>query len=161
MRRGARSGERRWALSGLKRAELSRVARGPMAGRQGLSLLFDEGRAAISSVSYEGLVRPPRDQDAAFAAFCRDLLVDAADAAPTARFLRGAPAIASTLVWAMALLGAGAGVTILFAAVSGSAALGLDLGSRLLFAALIVGCAWPWLTDEARRAFDPHNLPGE
>ena len=149
----------RWRLSTLRRAEMRRTAtRGLTPGHQVLVLNFAQGRTALSSVSYDGLGRPPYDQTPLFAAFTRELMIQAVTAAPAARFLRGAPAAAATLLWAIALLGAGAGVTILFAAISGSLGLGLDLGARLLFVTALLACVWPWLSDEGRRSFNPRDL---
>ena len=157
---GSRSGERRWALARLKRAEMRRTYQGPIPVDYVLCLTFDDGRVILVSRSYAGL-GAGRDQTAQFAAFCRRLLDVAAGAAPGARFLRGPSRFASALTWALVLLGAGAVATILFAALSGPFfALGLDLGARLLFALFLLGAAWPWLADERRRRFDPADTGG-
>ena len=155
MQSGSRSGERRWALARLKRAEMRRAYQGPVPTDYVLCLTFETGRAILVSRSYAGL-GASRDQTAQFAGFCRRLLDLAAVAAPDARFLRGPSRFASALTWALVLLGAGAVATLLFAAASGPFfALGLDLGARLLFALFLLGAAWPWLADERRRSFNP------
>ncbi len=112
----------------------------------------------MSSLNYAQIGRP-RDQAEDFSQFCRALLSAAADAAPDARFVTAAPAFAAGLMGALALIGVGAAVVVLFALASGAPALGLDLGARLLFAALILGCLWPWVAYERRRAFDPRSIP--
>lgn len=161
VQRGARSGERRWPLARLKRAEVRRLYAGPTPTDYVLALVFDGGRTALVSRSYAGL-GAARDQTAEFAAFSRRLLDLAADAAPHASYLRGPSRFAGTLNWALMLLGSGAVATILFAAMSGAFfALGLDLGARMLFATLLLGCAWPWVADERRRAFNPAALSSD
>lgn len=154
MRRGARTGERRWPLASLKRAEIGRAERGWATGERRLALTFAGGRVALTSASYDGLAAR-RDQGDAFAAFAGALLAQAAAAAPDARFLRAAPPFAMSLIWICGLLGAGAAIVAGFGAMSGAAALGLDLGARLTFVLLLLASLWPWLGDERRRAFDP------
>jgi len=154
VRRGARTGERRWPLTSLKRAEIGQADRGWATGERRLTLTFAGGKVALTSASYEGFAAR-RDQGAAFAAFARALLAQAADAAPGARFLRAAPPFAMGLAWTCGLLGAGAAIVAGFGALSGALALGLDLGARLTFVLLLLASLWPWLGDERRRAFDP------
>lgn len=161
VQRGTRSGERRWPLERLKRAEVRRLYAGPTPTDYVLALVFDGGRVSLVSRSYAGL-SAARDQTPEFAAFCRRLLDLAADAAPQARYLRGPSRFAGTLNWALALLGSGAVATALFAAMSGPFfALGLDLGARMLFATLLLACAWPWVADESRRGFNPAALSSD
>jgi hypothetical protein len=123
-----------------------------------MTLVFPRARLVVSSRSYAGL-GAPRDQDEAYGRFCRALLLRAAAAAPDARFVRAPPPLAGGLLGAMALLAGGAALLALSALAAGASELGLDLGARLLFVALLLGCAWPWLADERRRAFDPTAVP--
>lgn len=160
MRTGARSGERRWPLDELRRAVLTartlrRAYPAPAAREYVLSLAFGrKRRAVISSRGFAGF-GAPQDLAPAFAAFCAPLLAAAAAASPDARFLRGPSSLTSAIGLAILLLGLGALVTLAFALSSGTGALGIDLAARLVFTLLLLACAWPWLTDERRRAFDP------
>ncbi len=159
-RRGSRSGERRWPLAGLRRAEIGVIARPPGPPLRSLVLVFERGRVVISSQGYAGL-GPPRDLTPAFTPFARALLAAAAEAAPDAGFRRARSQAAGALVWAMLLIGFGALATLAAALFGGAFALGLDLGARLVFILLVVASAWPWVAESSRRRFDPRHVPAE
>jgi hypothetical protein len=114
----------------------------------------------LSSGSY-GKLGPPSDQAAEFSRFCRALLGQSALASPQARFVRALPPAAGALAGAAGLLGVGALILVLSALAAGAPALGLDLGARMLFAALLVAVPWPWMADERRRSFDPRAVPAD
>jgi dihydroneopterin aldolase len=158
VRVGSRSGTRRFSLRSLRRAELRRIRQGRTVLAYSLALRFEDGRVVISSMGYVGLGRPV-DQSAAFARFCRAVLRQAAAASPGARFVTAAAPAAGALAGAVILLAAGAMLVFLSALAAGEPALGLDLGARLLFVALLSACPWPWLADERRRSFDPRAVP--
>ena len=152
------SAEARWPLDQLTRAELSRLQRGPVRVDYVLALSFGRSRTAVLLPGHAGIAGS-RDEAPAFVSFVRALLAQAADAAPEARFARGASQLAAAMLWTAALLAVGAGVTLLFAVSSGTAALGVDLAARQVFALLLLACVWPWMSQARRRGFDPRAVP--
>ena len=120
-------------------------------------LRFGRRRLPIPAAAFgpRGVVAQP----AAFSAFVRVLAAQARAAAPDARFvLLDGEDRRSPLIWAIALLAAGALGMLLTSIGSVTGGLGLSLAARLVFVALLLAAALPWL--RARdQGFDPLAIP--
>ncbi len=167
-------GETRWTLEG---AALTTEARGktsalhPLGGltcfilvpalprrpHPSLILHFGQRRLAIPAASFGPRGIEPRLAE--FSAFARALAAEGRAAAPAARFvMAGGADHRSPLIWAIALLGAGAGGMVLTAFGSVTGGLGLSLAAWLAFAALVLAAILPWLS-APELGFDPLAIP--
>ena len=150
-RRGTK--ETRRPLSALRSLRLSARP------RRNALLVFPRAAVLIPSQSWRG---PGGfdDQAAGFAAFVRAVAAAAAEAAPAARFLSGAPQVRSGLVSLMLLLGAGAAMLLAFALMADFADFGVALAARLVFVLFLAWAALPWV-DRRAGTFDPRAVPPE
>ncbi len=144
-------------LSGLTRMTL--IPAGPRRPYPSASLAFGMRRLTVPSASFGPRgVEPHTDS---FSALVRDLALEAKAAAPKARFvLAGATDRRSPLVWAIALIGAGALVLALMSLSPAAAGIGVSLAARMAFVALLLGAALPWM-GPGGRDFDPAAIPSE
>jgi hypothetical protein len=150
---------RRLPLADLRTANLSREARGLT--RRILQLDFGRGRLVrIPSLTFEQRLAPA-DQTPAFAAFARELLATASQAAPSARFETGRSRLTRLYFGAGAILLVGLVLTLLAAFVADAAALGVELAARLGFVLILMIAAWPWIGAFGVRPIDPHSIPRE
>lgn len=138
-------------LTGLTRFSLAPAsARRP---HPSLRLWFGARLVAIPSAGFGR--RGVEAHAASFAAFARALAAAAAQASPKARFtLASGSDRRAPLIWAIALLAAGAAGMLLTAFSSVVGGLGLTLAAWLAFAALLLSCALPWLGG-TKAQFDP------
>lgn len=158
VRRMARGGEARWPLAAMTRATLVRHPIGGRSDRLLLQLSFHRRRGVIlTSHSIAGIGRFD-DRTMAFKAFGRRLLDQAQVVAPNLRLVRSGALTASSLWWVIGALACGALVVAASAMSSGATALGLDLGSRLVFLLLLASCILPWMGRRAGGALDPGSL---
>ncbi len=142
-------------LSGLTRMTL--IPAGPRRAYPSLSLAFGMRRISVPAASFGPRGVEPRTQT--FSALVHDLAVQARAAAPKARFvLAGAADRRSPLVWAIALIGAGALVMALMAFSPSAAGIGVSLAARTAFVALLLVAALPWMSPGGRD-FDPAAIP--
>lgn len=122
-----------------------RLAGAAGTGRRAAHLTFKRGRMIIPAQSLAGaavLEDRSADFDAFLAALRRASGVSAGSAVePKA----GTTSLAAAVLWGMGLTGAGAVLMVLAALSSGMPGLGLALGARLLFAAILMAAALPWL----------------
>jgi hypothetical protein len=141
-RRGRR--ERRFALTALKRLEVIGTP------RRAVRLLFKPISAVvIPSDSFSSPLRHASGAET-FEPLLAALLSEGAAAAPSARLSPTAPGPAAVLLTIAAILGL---VALAFAGLSiplHTAAIGLDLGARMLFAAILLMAVHPWLGRPSR-----------
>jgi hypothetical protein len=154
-------GRRRSVHPLSKVTQLVLAPAGPKRPHPSLRLRLGPGlglrQVAIPAAGFGRLGVEARPQ--AFAAFARALAAAVARAAPKARFAIAAGANRrAPLLWAIALLAAGAAGMLLTAFSSVVGGLGLTLAAWLAFAALLLSCALPWLNGP-RSAFDPLAIP--
>jgi hypothetical protein len=158
-RGGAR--DRAWSLGALTRMTLSRQANRYGPDIRLVQLRFGRRAVAFSSQSWAAVGRP-EDHTRAFAAFVRALAAAAAAEAPSARFeVGGRWAVPGSVYWIAALLGAAIAALAAVAVAAGEAALGLELGARMLFVLILLLAAAPWLPGAAARRFDPRDIPAD
>jgi hypothetical protein len=139
-------GDRRWPLTGLREARITRQPLGPQAARLVLQLRFGpRDHVTLTSHSISGIGRF-QDDTAAFRAFALELLARA----PQARLARWGPTTAGSLWLVVIGLGIGALVMVASAIAGGAFALGLDLGARMVFLLLLAAAALPWLARAGR-----------
>jgi hypothetical protein len=142
-------------LSGLTRMTL--IPAGPRRAYPSASLAFGMRRLTVPSASFGPRGVEPRSDS--FSALVRDLALQAKAAAPKARFvLAGATDRRSPLVWAIALIGAGALVMGLMSFSPAAAGIGVSLAARMAFVALLLSAALPWMGLGGRH-FDPAAIP--
>ncbi len=147
------------ALSLSRLTRMTLIPAGPRRAYPSLSLTFGMRRVSIPSASFGPRGIEPRNDS--FARLARDLALQARTAAPKARFvLAGASDRRSPLVWAIALIGAGALVMGLMAFSPAAVGLGVSLAARMAFIALLLGAALPWLSPGGRD-FDPAAIPND
>jgi hypothetical protein len=129
-------------LAGLRSIRLVGAAG---TGRRAAHLTFTDGRVMIpaQSLSSAALFE---DRSVAFDAFLAALeRASGIQTTGAMRAARAAPPLASGLVWGIGLTAAGAVLMMVAALISGMPGLGLALGARLLFAAILLAAALPWL----------------
>jgi hypothetical protein len=142
-------------LSGLTRMTL--IPAGPRRAYPSASLAFGMRRLTLPSASFGPRGVEPRSES--FSVLIRDLARQAKAASPAARFvLAGAIDRRSPLVWAIALVGAGALVMALMSFSPAAAGIGVSLAARMAFVALLLGAALPWM-GPGGRDFDPAAIP--
>lgn len=142
-------------LSGLTRMTL--IPAGPRRAYPSASLAFGIRRVTVPGASFGPRGVEPRSES--FSALVRDLAAQAGTAAPKARFvLAGAADRRTPLLWAIALVGAGALVMALMSFSPTAAGIGTSLAARMAFVGLLLGAALPWM-DPGGRAFDPAAIP--
>jgi hypothetical protein len=142
-------------LSNLTRMTL--IPTGPRRAYPSADLAFGMRRITVPSAGFGPRGVEPRGDS--FAALVQDLALQARAAAPKARFvLAGATDRRSPLVWAIALIGAGALVMALMAFSPSAAGIGVSLAARMAFVALLLGAALPWM-GPGGRDFDPAAIP--
>jgi hypothetical protein len=142
-------------LSGLTRMTL--IPAGPRRPYPSAALAFGLRRLTIPSAGFGARGVEPRMES--FSVLVRDLALQARAAAPKARFvLAGATDRRSPLVWAIALIGAGALVMALMSFSPAAAGIGVSLAARMAFVGLLLGAALPWL-GPGGRDFDPAAVP--
>lgn len=142
-------------LSGLTR--LTVVPAGPRRPYPSATAAFGLRRVTIPSASFGPRGVEPRSDS--FTSLVRDLARQGTAAAPKARFvLAGATDRRSPLLWAIALIGAGAVVMALMSFNPAATGIGVSLASRMAFIGLLLGAALPWL-GPGGRDFDPAAIP--
>ena len=142
-------------LSGLTRVTL--IPAGPRRAYPSASLAFGIRRVTVPGASFGPRGVEPRTES--FSALVRGLAAQAGTAAPKARFvLAGAADRRTPLLWAIALVGAGALVMALMSFSPTAAGIGISLAARMAFVGLLLGAALPWM-DPGGRAFDPAAIP--
>jgi hypothetical protein len=115
-------------------------------GRRAAHLIFAGGRAVIPAQSLSGS-RLFEDRSAAFDSFIAAVETEWGGR-PDGRLReseRKTAGVGNGLVWGIGLMAAGAIFMIVVALVSGMSSLGLALAARLLFVAILLGAALPWL----------------
>jgi hypothetical protein len=141
-RRGRRV--RRFSLASLKRLDVIATP------RRAVRLRFAPLSAVvIPSDSFAGPLRH-ESGSATFEPLLAALLSEGATAAPAARLVPAAPEPAAALLTIAAIL---ALVALIFAGSSiplGAGAIGLDLGARMLFAAILLMAVHPWLVPASK-----------
>lgn len=122
-----------------------------------MSLQFGRTRVLVISHSWIG---PGRfeDRTASFSAFVRALGEQAADNAPDARFSTTGVATQDAIIWAVGLLGGGAGALLLFSISAGAASMGIAMSARMIFLLILLFAVTPWLKRPSPR-LDPRDLP--
>ena len=144
-------------LSGLTRMTL--IPAGPRRAYPSASVAFGMRRVTVPGASFGPRGVEPRTES--FSALARDLAAQARTAAPKARFvLAGANDRRTPLLWAIALIGAGALVMGLMSFSPTAAGIGVSLAARMAFVGLLFGAALPWL-GSGGRAFDPAAIPAD
>lgn len=143
------------ALSGLTRMTL--IPAGPRRPYPSAALAFGVRRLTVPSASFGPRGVEPRTDS--YTAFVRALAVQARGQAPKARFLlAGATDRRGPLLWAIALIGAGALVMVLMSFNPAAAGIGLSLAARMAFVGLLLGAVLPWIGPGGRE-FDPAAIP--
>lgn len=133
-------------LAGLRAIRLVGAAG---TARRAAHLSFADGRVMIPAQSLAGAALF-EDRSVAFDAFLT-AIERASGVRPTGEAaVRRALPLAGGLVWAIGLAAAGGVLMMLAAVVSGMPGLGLALGARLLFAAILLAAALPWLNRDQR-----------
>jgi len=167
------TGETTWAIAdgaliqsrgkatlALPLSDLTRMTLIPAGARRAYpsaSLAFGLRRITVPCASFGRRGVEPRTTS--FSAFVRDLAAQANAAAPQARFmLAGATDRRTPLLWAIALVGAGALVMALMSLSPAAAGIGVSLAARMAFVSLLLGAALPWM-DPGGRDFDPVAIP--
>lgn len=157
---GALVQQRGKAILNLPLSGLTRLTLIPAGARRlypSAVAVFGSRRLTIPSASFGPRGVEPRT--ASFAVLVRDLANQASANAPKARFmLAGATDRRGPLVWAIALIGAGALVMALMSFNPAAAAIGVSLAARMAFIGLLLGAALPWIGDGGRD-FDPAAIP--
>jgi hypothetical protein len=142
-------------LSGLTRMTL--IPAGPRRAYPSASLAFGMRRVTVPGASFGPRGVEPRAES--FSALVREMAKQAKTAAPKARFvLAGATDRRSPLLWAIALIGAGALVMALMSFSPAAAGIGVSLAARMAFIGLLLAAALPWI-GPGGRDFDPAAIP--
>ena len=130
---------RRLPLSALRRLDV--IAR----PRRAVRLLFAPLSAVV--IPADSFVSPLRHESgaASFEPLLAALLNEGAVAAPNARLATAAPTAAAALLTVAVILGLVALAFAGFAVPLGATAIGLDLGARMLFAAILLMAVHPWM----------------
>ena len=145
--------ERRVALNTVRRLHLT-----PARGRLAAGAILGLPRGQLGVFSGQALTLRPAAAPETFAPFVAALARAVAEASPTARFTVPAMATQGTVIGAALLLGGGALAVGGFAALAGQVDIGLALGARMAFVAILALALLPWLDRQAGR-FDPLAIP--
>lgn len=145
--------ERRVPLNTVRRLHIT-----PARGRLAAGAILGLPRGQLGVFSGQALSLKPVPAPETFAPFVAALARAVAQASPTARFTVPALATMGTVIGAALLLGGGALAIALFSALAGQLDIGLALGSRLAFVAILALALVPWLDRQAGR-FDPNAIP--
>ncbi len=145
--------ERRVPLATVRRLHLT-----PARGRLAAGAILGLPRGQLGIYSGQALSLKATTPSETFGPFVVALARAIARENPTARFTVPAMATQGTVIGAVALLGGGALAVAGFAGMAGQIDIGLALGSRMAFVAILALALLPWLDRRVGR-FDPTDIP--